>query len=124
MVSGRGASPGEVLVVVLVVLVVAFFLIVSVVALPLLLLLPRKPPPGPQKPPPEPPKTKQNEQHKAKQNEKHRLGRALNFHNIHLLTPYSMNSLFSEFFKKFSGVILGVCDTIWRLFGGHLGGVL
>ena len=46
VVSGRGASPGEVLVVVLVDLVVAFFLIVSVVALPLLLLLPRKPPPG------------------------------------------------------------------------------
>ena len=39
-------------------------------------------------------------------------------------TPYSMNSLFSELFRKFSGVILGVCDTIWRLFGGHLGGVL
>ena len=38
-------------------------------------------------------------------------------------TPYSMNSLFSEFFKEFSGVILGVCDTIWRLFGGHFGGV-
>ena len=39
-------------------------------------------------------------------------------------TPYSMNSLFSEFFRKFSGGILGVCETIWRLFGGHLGGVL
>ena len=35
-----------------------------------------------------------------------------------------MNSLFSEFFREFSGVILGVCDTIWRLFGGHFGGVL
>ena len=34
-------------------------------------------------------------------------------------TPYSMNSLFSEFFKEFSGVILGVCETIWGLFGGH-----
>ena len=33
-------------------------------------------------------------------------------------TPYSINSLFSEFFKQFSGVILGVCETIWRLFGG------
>ena len=53
VVSGRVASPGEVLVVVLVVLVVAFFLIVPVVALPLLLLL-RKPPPGPPKPPPKP----------------------------------------------------------------------
>ena len=67
VVSGRVASPGEVLVVVLVALVVAFFLIVSVVALPLLLLLPRKPPPGPPKPPPGPPKTKQNEkQNKTK----------------------------------------------------------
>ena len=28
-----------------------------------------------------------------------------------------MNRLFSEFFKEFSGVILGVCETIWRLFG-------
>ena len=54
VVSGRVASPGEVLVVVLVVLVVAFFLIVSVVALPLLLLLFRKPPPGPPKPTPKP----------------------------------------------------------------------
>ena len=34
-----------------------------------------------------------------------------------------MNSLFSELFRKFSGVILGVCETIWRLFGGHFGGV-
>ena len=54
VVSGRVASPGEVLVVVLAALVVAFFLIVSVVALPLLLLLPRKPPPGPPNPPPKP----------------------------------------------------------------------
>ena len=60
VVSGRVASPGEVLVVVLVVLVVAFFLIVPVVALPLLLLLLRKPPPGPPKPPPGSPKTKLN----------------------------------------------------------------
>ena len=35
-----------------------------------------------------------------------------------------MNSLFSEFFTKFSGVVLEVCETIWRLFGGHVGGVL
>ena len=35
-----------------------------------------------------------------------------------------MNSLFSECFREFSGVILEVCDTIWRLFGARLGGVL
>ena len=35
-----------------------------------------------------------------------------------------MNSLFSEFFNEFAGAILGVCDTIWILFGGHLGGIL
>ena len=41
-------------------------------------------------------------------------------------TPGSMNSLFSEFFKEFSGVILCVCvcETIWGLLGGHFGGVL
>ena len=27
-------------------------------------------------------------------------------------TPYSMNSLFSEFFRKFGGVFLKVCETI------------
>ena len=69
VVSGRVASPGEVLVVVLVVLVVAFFLIVSVVALPLLLLLLRKPPTGPPKSPPGP----QNEKQNGTQNEKQRL---------------------------------------------------
>ena len=36
-----------------------------------------------------------------------------------IYTPYSMHSLFSEFFKEFSGGILCV-----RLFGGHLGSVL
>ena len=41
-----------------------------------------------------------------------------------MLTPYSMDSLFSEFFMEFSGVILGVCETIWRLFRGHLGGIV
>ena len=43
-----------------------------------------------------------------------------------LATPYSMNSLFGEFFRNFSGVILGVSETIlgvilevfWRDFGG------
>ena len=39
-------------------------------------------------------------------------------------TPYSMTSLFSEFFMEFSGVILGVCETTWGLFGGHCEGVL
>ena len=39
-------------------------------------------------------------------------------------TPYSMNSLFSEFFREFSGGILEVCETIWGLFGGHFAGIL
>ena len=30
-----------------------------------------------------------------------------------LPTPYSMNTLFSEFFRTFAGVILGVRETIW-----------
>ena len=42
----------------------------------------------------------------------------------HIYTPYSMNSLFSEFFRKFSGGILGVCETILGLFWGHFGCVL
>ena len=50
-VSGRGVSPGEVLVVVFVVLVVAFLVVVKVVAKPLLRLLRRKPLHGPSKPP-------------------------------------------------------------------------
>ena len=36
-------------------------------------------------------------------------------------TPYSMNSLFAEFFKELSGVVFGVCETIWWLFWGHFG---
>jgi hypothetical protein len=34
-----------------------------------------------------------------------------------------MNRLFSEFFRKCSRGILGVCETIWGLFGGHFGGI-
>ena len=41
-----------------------------------------------------------------------------------LSTPYSTNRLFSEFFKEFSRVVLGVRETICTLFGDHLGGVL
>ena len=33
-----------------------------------------------------------------------------------------MNSLFSELFKDFFGGILGVCETIWGLFGGRFEG--
>ena len=37
-------------------------------------------------------------------------------------TPYSMNSLFSEFFRDFGGVLLEVCETIsgamWEVCGG------
>ena len=39
-------------------------------------------------------------------------------------TPYSMNSLFSEFFKEFPGVILEVCETIWGSFGRCFGRIL
>ena len=39
-------------------------------------------------------------------------------------TPYSMNSLLNEFFKEFPGGILGVCETIWGLFGGNIEGNL
>ena len=35
-----------------------------------------------------------------------------------------MNSLFSEFFREFPGGILGVCETIWGLFGGNFEGFL
>ena len=35
-----------------------------------------------------------------------------------------MNSLFSEFFREFSGVILGVCETTWRLSGAPFEGVV
>ena len=34
-------------------------------------------------------------------------------------TPYSINSLFGEFFRKFGGVFLGVFETIY---GGYLEG--
>ena len=38
-----------------------------------------------------------------------------------VFTPYSMNSLFSEFFREFRGAILGVCEAIcgvsWGVFG-------
>ena len=37
-------------------------------------------------------------------------------------TPGSMNSLFSDCFKKFGGVILEVFGTIWGIFGRNLGG--
>ena len=44
--------------------------------------------------------------------------------NCNSLTPYSMNSLFSEFFRKFGGVFLEVCETIsggiWEVFGGKI----
>ena len=32
--------------------------------------------------------------------------------HVLLCTPYSMNRLFSEFFRKFGGVFLEVCETI------------
>ena len=35
-----------------------------------------------------------------------------------------MNRLFSEFFKEFSGVVLGVCETMWRLLKGHFRSIL
>ena len=44
--------------------------------------------------------------------------------HIETITPYSMNRLFSEFFREFSGVILEVCETIWGHFGGVLGRIL
>ena len=39
-------------------------------------------------------------------------------------THYSMNSLFSELFRKFEGVILGVHETIWGCLGKILKGKL
>ena len=40
------------------------------------------------------------------------------------ITPYSMNSLFSELFRKFGGVFLEVCETIsggiWEVLGGQI----
>ena len=41
-----------------------------------------------------------------------------------LYTPYSMKSLFSEFFRKFGGVFLEACEIIswdiWELFEGNM----
>ena len=41
-------------------------------------------------------------------------------------TPYSMNRLFSESFRKFGGAILEVCETIsggiWQLLRGKIKG--
>ena len=34
-----------------------------------------------------------------------------------------MNSLFSEFFREFSGGILGVFETIWGLLFGNVEGI-
>ena len=43
---------------------------------------------------------------------------------VYVATPYSMNSLFSEFFRKFGGVFLEVCETssggIWEVLGGNM----
>ena len=39
-----------------------------------------------------------------------------------LLTPYSMNKLFSEFFFEFGGVFLEVCETVSGGFGQVVGG--
>ena len=39
-----------------------------------------------------------------------------------VITTYLMSSLFSEFFRGFSTVILG-CETTWGLFGDHFEGV-
>ena len=40
------------------------------------------------------------------------------------ITPYSMNNLFSELFRKFGGVFLEVretiCGDIWQVFGGNV----
>ena len=39
-----------------------------------------------------------------------------------LSTPGSMNRLFSDLFRKFEGVILGVFGTIWGCLGEILAG--
>ena len=41
-----------------------------------------------------------------------------------MITPYSMNSLFSEFFSEFRGGILGVYETICRVPWGVLVAIL
>ena len=44
--------------------------------------------------------------------------------SLHLCTPYSMNRLFSEFFRKFGGAFLEVYETIsggiWQVFRGKI----
>ena len=56
---------------------------------------------------------------------KHNLqnSRQNNYHS-YPSTHYSINSLFSEFFRKFGGVFLEVCETIsgciWEVFGGKI----
>ena len=45
-------------------------------------------------------------------------------HSVILGTPYSTNSLFSEFFREFSGIIVRVLATICGCSGGHVGSVL
>ena len=44
--------------------------------------------------------------------------------SLKIYTPYSMNRLFSEFFREFSGVILDVCETIWASFWRCFGWIL
>ena len=45
-------------------------------------------------------------------------------HSLKVNTPYSMNRLFSEFFRKFGGVFLEVCETIsrgiWQVLRGKI----
>ena len=91
------------------VVLVAFPLVVKVVGTPLLRLLRRKP----LKPPTGPPKTNQTTQNN-KQNMIKNKSKSL---PTETLTPYSMNSLFSEFFRKFGGVFLEVRETISGVFG-------
>ena len=45
-------------------------------------------------------------------------------HHAENAAPYSMSSLFREFVKEFSEGFLGLCGTIWGLFGTHVGSVL
>ena len=45
-------------------------------------------------------------------------------HETQTPTPYSMNRLFSELFRKFEGAFLEVCETIsegiWQVFRGKI----
>ena len=43
---------------------------------------------------------------------------------LYMFTPYSTNSLFSELFKTFGGVLLELCETIWGSCFGYFGAVL